>query len=243
MKRKGVLFFVLFCALAVALPSQATQIPPPKTKVQRPQVQPPKNNVQLLKITPIKFDITVQFTLQGYYSYTVILSRLGQPVTGAKVMCGPLLLVEPKSMPGWYTGSSNLPVNLGQSVVFTVLEKSGTHCSASASVHNTVKCIKPLGGQLFDRSKFSHILVQWTFATGGAPVYILARGMGTNYSTSQNNVTGGQFNFPLAGVPAGATGVSFVVFLTLNDFTYSGSVAAGSRGVLQQHDSTWVTFK
>jgi hypothetical protein len=237
MKRKAILNLVLIAAMCLALSGTI--------KVTKPSIQQ-----TTAPVAPLKIGIMAQSAMDGQFSHTVVLSRAGHPVSGAKVKCGSVLLTE--STPGTYTGSSNIPVYLGQAVSFSIIDGLGASYSATATIKNIARFVKPGNGEVINRTQGT-VAVQWrTLAAGSAPVYFLVYAAGvssSSYSFKQDNVTGGKFNFPLGGVPAAATGLTFHVFfpslggMSANDFTFSGNVTPDSQGNVSLYDKVFVYLK
>lgn len=235
MKRKAILNLVLIAAMCLALSGTI--------KVTKPSIQQ-----TTAPVAPLKIGIMAQSAVNGQFSHTVVLSRSGHPVSGAKVNCGSVLLTE--STPGTYIGSSNIPIYLGQVVSFSIADGQGASYSATATIKNFARFVKPGFGAVIDRTQGT-VEVQWrTLAAGSAPVYFVVYAAGASgYHFNQDNITDGKFNFPLGNVPAAATGLSFHVFfpalggMSANVFTFSGNVTPDSQGNVSLYDMVPVTLK
>jgi hypothetical protein len=213
MKKKTYLCIAMLCVFGFMIQGQATKVISP---VQR-------SNVTV--IAPLKIIISDQCEWGGIHNLTVALSRSGQPVSGAKVTCGSKPLSQ--QQPGSYSGSIAFPVAVGQAIVITVVDPLLVTRTATATIHNTVRIVRPANQEVIDRAQVSAIPVKWVFAAGSAPVYFLVNSSqgGGGYVYSKDGVAAGQFFFPLGGVPAGTP------------------VAPGSQGFLLQYDTVHVSLK
>jgi hypothetical protein len=169
----------------------------------------------------------------GNSCYGIVHLKLaGRPVSGAVVKQGAFIFNERTPGSGVYANYQLPFPQVGQNVAIFISKGLGV-VTATATMKNAFRLLKPQIGQVFSRSQASGIAFNWDFAAGLDTLHILIDQAGVSAPKIVKDVQGHGFLLSFSELNDNAKGISAILFLKASDtFVFTGPVARESGGAI-----------